>query len=70
MMTFACNPSTQEAEAGGWQVQGQPGLHSETSSKTQKPASPPSLTTTKRRLREVNQLLEFSQAPLGLDPSL
>jgi hypothetical protein len=26
----ACHPSTQEAEAGGSRVQGQPGLHSET----------------------------------------
>jgi hypothetical protein len=29
-MLHACNPSTQEAEARGSTVQGQPGLHSET----------------------------------------
>jgi hypothetical protein len=27
---YACNPSTQEIEAGGSQVQGQPGLHHKT----------------------------------------
>jgi hypothetical protein len=30
MVTQACNLSNQEAEAGGSQVGGQPGLHSET----------------------------------------
>jgi hypothetical protein len=30
VVVHAFNPSTQEAEAGGLQVQGQPGLHSET----------------------------------------
>jgi hypothetical protein len=29
MVTYAYNPSIQEAEAGGPQVWGQPGLHSE-----------------------------------------
>jgi hypothetical protein len=30
VVVHSCNPSTQEAEAGGWQVQGQPELQSET----------------------------------------
>jgi hypothetical protein len=29
MVAPTCNPSTQEVEAGGWRMQGQPGLHSE-----------------------------------------
>jgi hypothetical protein len=29
MVVHICNPSIWEAEAGGWQVGGQPGLHSE-----------------------------------------
>jgi hypothetical protein len=29
-MVYVCNPSTQEAEAGGLRVPGQPGLQSET----------------------------------------
>jgi hypothetical protein len=29
MVVYACNLSTWEAEAGGFPVQGQPGLHSE-----------------------------------------
>jgi hypothetical protein len=36
MVAYICNPNTQEAEAGGYQVQGQPGLHSTVSSKTAK----------------------------------
>jgi hypothetical protein len=35
MVVHLCNPSTQEAEVGGLGVQGQPGQHSETLSKTQ-----------------------------------
>jgi hypothetical protein len=31
-----CNPSSEEAQAGGLQVQGQPGLHSETLPKRKK----------------------------------
>jgi hypothetical protein len=34
-MVHACNPSTQEVEAGGLRVQGQPELHSETLSQKQ-----------------------------------
>jgi hypothetical protein len=34
MVLHICNPSTQGAEAGGSQVRGQPGLHSETLSQT------------------------------------
>jgi hypothetical protein len=30
VVEHACNPSTQEAEVGGCQIQGQPGLHSKT----------------------------------------
>jgi hypothetical protein len=30
VMVQVCNPSTREAKAGGLQVQGQPGLYSET----------------------------------------
>jgi hypothetical protein len=30
MIVHACNPSTQEAEAGGLQIPDLPGLHSET----------------------------------------
>jgi hypothetical protein len=30
VLMHTCNPSTQEMEAGGLQVWGQPGLHSET----------------------------------------
>jgi hypothetical protein len=30
MTAHACHPTTQETEAGGSQVQGLPGLHSET----------------------------------------
>jgi hypothetical protein len=30
VVVHSCNPSTWEAEAGGWGIQGQPGLHSET----------------------------------------
>jgi hypothetical protein len=29
-VTHICNPNTWEAEAGGWRIQGQPGLHGET----------------------------------------
>jgi hypothetical protein len=29
VVVYTCKFSTQEAEAGGYQVQGQPGLHSE-----------------------------------------
>jgi hypothetical protein len=36
MMVQFYNPSTGEAEAGGWRVQVQPGLHSKTVSKKQK----------------------------------
>jgi hypothetical protein len=32
-VVYICNPSTWNADAGGLQVQGQPGLHSETVSK-------------------------------------
>jgi hypothetical protein len=32
MIVYTCNPTTQEAEAGGSWVQGQLGLHSETTS--------------------------------------
>jgi hypothetical protein len=30
IVVHAYNPSTRETEAGGWKVQGQPGLHNET----------------------------------------
>jgi hypothetical protein len=30
MVVHICNLSTQKAEAKGWQIQGQPGQHSET----------------------------------------
>jgi hypothetical protein len=36
MVANTCNPSTGEAEAGGSQVQGQPGLHSKTLSQQNK----------------------------------
>jgi hypothetical protein len=37
VVAYPYNPSTQEAEAGGSQLEGQPGLHSETlSQKTNK----------------------------------
>jgi hypothetical protein len=36
MVVHTCNPSAQEAEAGGSRVQGQPGLHSETCLKKKK----------------------------------
>jgi hypothetical protein len=36
MVTPAYNPGTREAEAGGPQIQGQPGLHRETLSKKKK----------------------------------
>jgi hypothetical protein len=36
MVGHACNPSPQEADTGGSQVWGQPGLHSETLSQKQK----------------------------------
>jgi hypothetical protein len=35
-VSHPCNPSTQEAEAQGLRVQGQPGLHSKTMSKEKK----------------------------------
>jgi hypothetical protein len=36
MVVHACNFSTQEAEAGGLQVQGQPGLYGKTLSQEKK----------------------------------
>jgi hypothetical protein len=30
MVVHIYNPSTQETEAGGWKIQGQPGLHNKT----------------------------------------
>jgi hypothetical protein len=36
MMAHACNPSTQETEAGGSSVEGQPGQHKETPSQKEK----------------------------------
>jgi hypothetical protein len=36
MVAHAYNPSTWESEAGGWKVQGQPGLQSETLFKKKK----------------------------------
>jgi hypothetical protein len=29
MLGYACNPSTEEAKAGGLQIKGQPGLYSQ-----------------------------------------
>jgi hypothetical protein len=36
MVVHACNPSTEEVEAGGSQVYSQPGLHGETPSQNKK----------------------------------
>jgi hypothetical protein len=41
MVVHACDPSTQEAEAGGLQVQGQPELQTETCLKTNKQKQQP-----------------------------
>jgi hypothetical protein len=34
MVVYACNPSTQEVEAGGWRVPGQPKIQSKTLSES------------------------------------
>jgi hypothetical protein len=40
VVVHTCNPGTWEAEADGWSVQGQPGLHSEFEAKQGYTASP------------------------------
>jgi hypothetical protein len=56
----ACDPSPGEAEAGGWQVPGQPGLHSKTLSQKKVKIDKRKCEISHKNIQNIQKYLLFS----------